>query len=388
MTVKALSTFHSSVVDNSQLSTRVLLKLVHTGGKPTLIAVHEPDNYFNKIFYFVDLFINKQDYKLSTIANYLKSQKFTAPLTNKYLESVNKKIEKHNDKHPHDAIETIQIQTIAKKRLAKPPSTHALRDRAAAAKKPIPKKPPAETSADPLQAPVAADASRADSEDLRISHALEISEESKDEELAKIAGMPITRLTMQRMKDGALLNDELINAYMELINERSTAKSHLPKVYCMNTFFLEKLLPGGSYCYDNVKRWLKNIDLLSYDLIMVPVHVHTNHWSLAVINIKEERLEYYDSLQIGDTRDSLEHLGRWLKDRANGSGSKPELDPNSWTKHVHKDIPLQSNAIDCGVFTCQYANSLALGSKCTFRQSQIPAIRRHMVREFLDRILH
>ena len=50
----------------------------------------------------------------------------------------------------------------------------------------------------------------------------------------------------------------------------------------------------SSYTYKNVARWTRKVDVFAKELIIVPVHVHGNHWTLAVINFKEKRLEYYD----------------------------------------------------------------------------------------------
>lgn len=38
------------------------------------------------------------------------------------------------------------------------------------------------------------------------------------------------------------------------------------------------------------------LDLFDLDKFMFPVNVNGNHWTLAVINFRLERLEYYDSL--------------------------------------------------------------------------------------------
>lgn len=40
------------------------------------------------------------------------------------------------------------------------------------------------------------------------------------------------------------------------------------KVYAFNTFFIPKLTETG---YESVKRWTKNVDIFSYDLLIVPV---------------------------------------------------------------------------------------------------------------------
>ena len=32
------------------------------------------------------------------------------------------------------------------------------------------------------------------------------------------------------------------------------------------------------------------------DKVVIPIHVHNNHWCLALINLRDKRFEYYDSL--------------------------------------------------------------------------------------------
>ena len=52
----------------------------------------------------------------------------------------------------------------------------------------------------------------------------------------------------------------------------------------------------------------------SKDLLIIPIHCHGNHWTLAVINIKLKRFEYYDSLRGGPLM-VLENLRQWLQVR-------------------------------------------------------------------------
>ena len=41
------------------------------------------------------------------------------------------------------------------------------------------------------------------------------------------------------------------------------------------------------------------INLFEKDKVIIPVHLG-NHWCMAIINFKDKRLEYYDSLGGGD----------------------------------------------------------------------------------------
>ena len=71
---------------------------------------------------------------------------------------------------------------------------------------------------------------------------------------------------------------QIANFFLELIMERSTLHRNLPKVHAFNTFFYTQLMNKG---YASLSRWTKEIDLLSHDIILVPVHL-SNHWCLAV----------------------------------------------------------------------------------------------------------
>ena len=97
-----------------------------------------------------------------------------------------------------------------------------------------------------------------------------------------------------------MLNDEVINFTFKLFERRAKVEARsLPKCHFMNTLFYEKLAntPAG-FKYDNVRRWTKRRDrrLFDYDMVIVPVHINGNHWTLAVINLEKQRFEYFDSL--------------------------------------------------------------------------------------------
>jgi len=64
---------------------------------------------------------------------------------------------------------------------------------------------------------------------------------------------------------------------MNLLMERGSG-NNMPKVYSFSTFFYPKLISGG---HQSVRRWTKQVDLFSYDYVIVPVHLGM-HWCLAV----------------------------------------------------------------------------------------------------------
>lgn len=66
-----------------------------------------------------------------------------------------------------------------------------------------------------------------------------------------------------------------------------------PKVYATNTFFVPRLAEVG---HSGLKRWTRTVDIFANDVVLVPVHVNDVHWCMAIINMKEKSIKYYDSL--------------------------------------------------------------------------------------------
>jgi sentrin-specific protease 1 len=194
---------------------------------------------------------------------------------------------------------------------------------------------------------------------------------------------------IQCLRDREWLNDEVINFYMDLINDLSArigGKRTIPKTYCWNSFFWLKLSDDGKgYNYKAVQRWTsrKKIDLFSFDRIIVPMNVGRNHWALGFVDLKNKHVRYYDSLAGGSihTRFS-EFILRYLDDEFRDK--KKDLEAlelaKSFSVEPALNIPQQENGFDCGVFMCSFAECLATGRDwIDFDQSFIPDMRRKIL---------
>ena len=139
---------------------------------------------------------------------------------------------------------------------------------------------------------------------------------------------------MNRLNGQDWLNDELINYYGVMINNRSDAadarekanakkepdprgvgEERLLKAFCFNTNFFTMFCQSG---FAKVKRWTRKVsrghlflafpertkvdrpisqfDTFEKDIIIIPVNHSNMHWCCSAVNIKEKRFEYYDSL--------------------------------------------------------------------------------------------
>jgi hypothetical protein len=203
---------------------------------------------------------------------------------------------------------------------------------------------------------------------------------------------------LSRLRPGCWLNDEIINLYMRLLQERDTRLhenqkgEEYPKCHFFNSFFLSKLYKdAGMYEYNNVRRWtvpgrLKAVgqsrsSILDCDKIIVPVNQCNVHWVVAVINLEEKRFEYYDSLN-GEDSECLNYLAQYLVDEFKNKRSEDRKDILEWPKVYPKSIPKQVNGYDCGVFLLLFSDYLSKAARLDFSQEHINDFRVKLAMDF------
>ncbi|KAI0082254.1 cysteine proteinase [Panus rudis PR-1116 ss-1] len=202
----------------------------------------------------------------------------------------------------------------------------------------------------------------------------------------------VTDHDLQTLRPGSWLNDEIINFYGQLIQSRSDealksaskngvakGKSKPLNVHYFNSFFWTKLKTQG-YEKGRLAKWTKKIDIFSKDVILLPVNHNNTHWTAAAINFRQKRIESYDSMDMN--RSAVFQLLRSYLDAEHRNKKKKPFDFTGWEDYVLKETPQQENGYDCGVFTCQFLESLSRGvDRFAFRQRNMPYLRRRMAWE-------
>ena len=93
---------------------------------------------------------------------------------------------------------------------------------------------------------------------------------------------------LERLDEGEFLNDNLLSFYLRFLEH--TLEEERPclakRVYFFNTFFFATLMNTHKgkkgFNYEGVQKWTRNVDLFTYDYIVVPINEAT-HWYLAII---------------------------------------------------------------------------------------------------------
>ncbi|KAJ5106803.1 hypothetical protein N7456_003478 [Penicillium angulare] len=189
------------------------------------------------------------------------------------------------------------------------------------------------------------------------------------------------------IKPYAWLNDEIINAYLEVVVrylERSTEKGKGPRYHAFSSFFYSTLRQKG---YDGVRRWAKRAKiggerLLEVDMVFVPVH-EASHWTLMVVRPMDRTIEYFDSLPNRGISSKVNTIKKWL-----GGELGAKFVDDEWSV-LSSASSQQDNGSDCGVFLLTNAKAIALNIEPTaFGANDTTLLRQKIVAEIMNGGLH
>lgn len=203
----------------------------------------------------------------------------------------------------------------------------------------------------------------------------------QEEVLAKGFSLTVKRADMMTLSENQWINDTVINFYMSMLVNRSEKGSL--RVYAFNTFFFTKLCRDG---HAGLKRWTRKIDLFSYHLVLVPIHLN-RHWFLAVVDFRRSQIALYDSFGAAHAKAKCIDLLREYLEEESLHKRKHGINWDDWKFIVAEDVPLQQNMSDCGMFTCQFAECISRDAPFQFTQQHMPYYRKRVVYEILHSAL-
>ena len=116
-------------------------------------------------------------------------------------------------------------------------------------------------------------------------------------------GCYVTRGNMKTLTDPKeWISDEIITFYFKLLElyvNKTNASKQSKEVFVSSSQFMNKLLQDKDdmrfYRYSGMESWIPK-DINSFKRILIPINSQKSHWTLAVINIKDSTIEYFDSL--------------------------------------------------------------------------------------------
>jgi sentrin-specific protease 1 len=214
--------------------------------------------------------------------------------------------------------------------------------------------------------------------------------------IASIGKLDISVKDLRSLKPRKWLTGAIITAYATLL--MADAATEKRKFLLMNTFFWNKLTDNG-YNFNAMKLgWLSNAAttdrakfpvLTMYGKVFIPWNAYRSHWSVLVINLDEEKFEFYDSgiegiITSEATVDrTLACLAKYTVDEAERSGVV--LDVSKWRRCTPTMLkcPQQTNGYDCGAFMCMVLLHVMHDVPLAFSQACMLEVRRHIASRIL-----
>ena len=185
----------------------------------------------------------------------------------------------------------------------------------------------------------------------------------------------LTGKSMATMRDGKQLDDNIINSYYHLIEERAKLPGY-PSLIKKDIYFY-------TFLSHRKAGWAPkaSCEMFLVDYVFFPVGIE-KHWMLVYTCIESRKLFYLDSLL--SERRANEVLGN-IKACMYNSSVKLHGKDNAWvfTTEIVRTVPQQVGGIDCRIFTCQYPEHIAREAGIGFTQEDVPQIRRNMVWELM-----
>jgi len=190
----------------------------------------------------------------------------------------------------------------------------------------------------------------------------------------------VTRKQLACLRPGEWLNDEVINFYCKLLQERGKLVKGAPKCWFANSFFWQKLsgANNSNYSYKEVRRWTvkAKIDVFELDHVIFPINIGESHWALGAIDLKEKGFRYFDSMFCRPHKNFAPFLRQYLQDEHKAKKGAPFEGEQEWELIIpNKPLPQQNNGYDCGVFTCFFADCFSHGKDLNFDQDDMPNLR-------------
>ena len=198
-------------------------------------------------------------------------------------------------------------------------------------------------------------------------------------------------------------NDEIIDAYMTILNKYCEFEPYKTKNNCI---FLDR--SAISYMVSNPNFIRKKTQFVSdnrktmvHNFIVIPINRENNHWALFVVDTRKQEYIYLDSLHNSaedvdiyqssgsgthETVNLFEVVAQFLANTFQHE-TKQTMDFYSWTridKGKNKSCPKQIDFRNCGYFVCEFAKYVMMQwqiTKTSPSASMMDALRTRIVYE-------
>lgn len=178
------------------------------------------------------------------------------------------------------------------------------------------------------------------------------------------------------LKEGCKLNDDNINMYFKLLSSDEYNPAGSDALFC--TTYMYSLLEG-----QGVKIFAACIDKMrtpNFTRVFIPINIASkpNHWFLISVDFESQTVLSMDSVNRVNRKVYRDTVMDWVKHEWNHSKRwKGRFKKSGWKMGV-ASVPIQTNRVDCGVYTCLFAAFASNRVEIEFQPSRVPIARKRI----------
>ena len=166
-----------------------------------------------------------------------------------------------------------------------------------------------------------------------------------------------------------MFDDEVINFFCSTINAEDEV--NIDKMFIVSSFFITKFMISSEEKQQNcVNTFFKNAPNGTLTVIL-PFFLSTGHWTLGVINIKTQELQYYDHAfgkYDPPNFNALELMSKVATLLLQNLQTRTTKNVSDWISKIDHEICEQIGTVNCGVFLC--GDVLAIRNKTDFPKNE------------------
>jgi Ulp1 family protease len=227
----------------------------------------------------------------------------------------------------------------------------------------------------------------------RINHHLHCFHLPPSTIVARTSTTTIQLQSLQTLHLQTWINDEVINFYLLLLNQRDEFiawKHGRPRSHCFSSFFMTSFLSDtDTYQFHLVQRWANHVpgkNIFTLELLVFPINISNNHWTCVIAYMQTKQLHYHDS-SAGSGDLYLNAVMQYIKYQypINHNGH-PFPEDELW--HLQpadsSTTPQQIGNTDCGAFLCAIVECFLRYETPHFTHAQLQGIRQHLALSILE----
>lgn len=212
--------------------------------------------------------------------------------------------------------------------------------------------------------------------------------EGPEQQILKLIGpYQLRRRSFRTLRPTAWLDDEIINAYTQLLRNRERQQALMDQRTVLHHAYTSSfvtLLLGwrhgdpsrrGEYDFNAVRGYSNRSptrNIFRLQTLCVPVHINESHWVCIQVDFVQKVIQFMDSKGHDGTA-YVEAIHRYIQDTARENMEQNMAE--GWHLRPTGVFPRQNNDDDCGVFCCLYMDYRMMPREMLFNHTHTAHLR-------------